>query len=130
MAKPDRSRRRFLGTLVSLLAGSFFLGKFLTPKVRQKKTLLSVAKAELPQDGALVYREARVAVLRQGDEVYALNLICTHLGCTVTVTPTGLICPCHGSTFDRAGNVLQGPADRPLERYRVESSGDHYQVLV
>ena len=106
------------------------LGKFLTPKVRQKKTLLSVAKAELPPDGALVYREARVALMRQGESVYALNLVCTHLGCTVNVTSTGLICPCHGSSFDREGKVLHGPADRPLERYQVEVVGDCYQVLV
>ena len=130
MAKPDQSRRNFLGTVISLLAGGLLLGKFLTPKVRQKKTLLSVAKAELPPDGALVYREARVALMRQGESVYALNLVCTHLGCTVNVTSTGLICPCHGSSFDREGKVLQGPADRPLERYQVEASGDFYRVLV
>ena len=106
------------------------LGKFLTPRVRQKRTLLTVAKSELPLDGALIYREARVALLRQGEQVYALNLVCTHLGCTVNVTPTELICPCHGSSFDREGKVLKGPADRALERYQVEASGESYRVLV
>ena len=130
MADTHQSRRNFIGTLISLLAGGWFLGKFLTPKVRRKKTLLTVAKSELPLEGALVYREARVAVLRQGESVYALNLVCTHLGCTVNVTPTGLICPCHGSTFDREGRVLEGPADRPLERYLVEADGESYRVLV
>jgi len=130
MAKLDQSRRKFLGTLIPLLGGIFLLGKFLTPTLRQQKTLLSVAKAELPLDGALVYREERVALMRDGDAVYALDLVCTHLGCTVQVTPTGLICPCHGSSFDRLGRVLEGPADRPLQRYRVLESGDFYQVVV
>ena len=130
MAKFDQSRRKFLGTLIPLLGGIILLGKFLTPTLRQQKTLLSVAKAELPPDGALVYREARVALMRDGDAVYALDLVCTHLGCTVQVTPTGLICPCHGSSFDRLGRVLEGPADRPLSRYRVLESGDFYQVVV
>ena len=130
MAKLDQSRRKFLGTLIPLLGGLFLLGKFLTPTLREQKTLLSVAKTELPLDGALVYREARVALMRDGDEVYALDLVCTHLGCTVQVTPTGLICPCHGSSFDRLGRVLEGPADRPLSRYRVLESGDFYQVVV
>lgn len=130
MEKLSQSRRGFLGTLISLVAGFWLLGKFLTPKVRRKKTLLTVAKADLPPDGALVYRESRVAVLRRGESVYALNLVCTHLGCTVNVTPTGLVCPCHGSSFDRDGNVLEGPADRPLERYQVELEGEQYRVLV
>jgi cytochrome b6-f complex iron-sulfur subunit len=112
------------------LAGVFCLGKFLTPRVPRKKTLLSVARAELPDQGALVYHEARVALMREGDAVYALNLICTHLGCTVQVTPRELICPCHGSTFDRQGRVLKGPADRQLERYRVETRGEFFEVVV
>ncbi|BCO11641.1 Ubiquinol-cytochrome C reductase iron-sulfur subunit [Citrifermentans bremense] len=130
MAQTDRSRRSFLAALISLLAGGWLVGRFLTPKLRPKNTLLTVAKAELPPDGALVYREARVALMRRGDSVYALDLVCTHLGCTVNVTPTGLVCPCHGSRFDREGKVLEGPADRPLKRYAVEADGDRYRVLV
>lgn len=87
-------------------------------------------QAELPPDGALVYREARVALVRRGEKVYALSLVCTHLGCTVGVTPDGLVCPCHGSRFDREGKVLEGPADKPLERYRVEADGEQYRVFV
>lgn len=130
MAELSQSRRSFLGTLIALAAGGLFLAKFLTPKVRRRKTLLTVAKGDLPRDGALVYREARIAVLSEGERVYALNLVCTHLGCTVNVTPTGLVCPCHGSEFDREGRVLKGPADRALERYEVAAVGDSYHVQV
>ena len=112
------------------LAGLVPLGKFLSPAVRQKKPLLTVARAELPLQGALVYREARVALIREGEAVYALSLVCTHLGCTVNVTPTELICPCHGSSFDRQGRVLKGPADRQLVRYRVEERGEFFVVVV
>jgi cytochrome b6-f complex iron-sulfur subunit len=130
MAKSDQSRRKFLGTLILALAGVWSLGKYLSPRVRQRQTLLSVAKAELPAQGSLVYREARVALMREGEAVYALSLVCTHLGCTVTVTPTGLVCPCHGSSFDLQGHVLKGPADRQLPRYRVEERGDFFEVVV
>lgn len=130
MAKPDQSRRKFIGTLILSLAGLFSLGKFLSPRVPQQKILLSVAKAELPLDGALVYQEARVALMREGDAVYALSLVCTHLGCTVNVTPTELICPCHGSSFDRRGVVLKGPADRQLPRYQVVERGELFEVVV
>lgn len=130
MAKPDQSRRKFIGTLILSLAGIFSLGKFLSPRVLQKKALLRVAQADLPLHGALVYKEARVAVMREGDVVYALSLVCTHLGCTVNVTSTELVCPCHGSSFDRQGTVLKGPADRQLLRYRVEERGDYFEVVV
>ncbi len=130
MAKPAQSRRKFIGALVALLAGVFALGKFLRPQVRQKKTLLTLAKADVPVHGALVYKEARVAVIREAGEIYALSLVCTHLGCTATVTPRELVCPCHGSIFDRRGKVIKGPADRPLARYAVEERGEKIAVLI
>ena len=58
--------------------------------------------------------------------VVAYSKICTHAGCAVTLyrKPTfppvepgpALVCPCHYSTFDptRGGNVIFGPAGRPL----------------
>jgi len=113
-----------------LLAGVFSLGRFLRPAVRQKKTLLTVARAAIPNNGALVYREARVALIREAEGIYALDLVCTHLGCTVSVTSRELVCPCHGSVFDRRGNVQKGPADRPLPKYAVKDTGDHLLVLM
>jgi Rieske Fe-S protein len=47
----------------------------------------------------------------------ALSPICTHLGCTVEIQGSRIVCPCHGSTYDREGRVLQGPAERALTRY-------------
>lgn len=91
--------------------------------------MLTVLEREVPPEGALVYREARVAVARDEGEIYALSLVCTHLGCTVTVTPNDLVCPCHGSAYDRQGRVLKGPANRPLPRYRVERQGENLVIF-
>lgn len=130
MEKPDRSRRTFIGAVISAATGIFLLGKFLSPAVRRRKVLLTVEKAAIPAHGALVYRESRVAVVREAGKIYALGLVCTHLGCTVTVTPRELVCPCHGSVFDRMGNVVKGPADRPLVQYPVEDRGERVAVVV
>lgn len=54
----------------------------------------------------------------------ALSPICTHLGCTVEIQGSRIVCPCHGSTYDREGRVLQGPAERALARYPVTVSDD------
>ena len=54
----------------------------------------------------------------------AVSPICTHRGCTVDVQGERLVCPCHGSTYDREGKVLKGPAQRALARYEVTRTGD------
>jgi Rieske Fe-S protein len=58
----------------------------------------------------------------------ALLLQCTHRSCALEVAPGRLICPCHGSEFSLAGHVLEGPADRPLERYPVTVGPDELVI--
>jgi cytochrome b6-f complex iron-sulfur subunit len=57
---------------------------------------------------------------RQGGFL-ALSLICPHLGCSVLWDDTKkqFDCPCHSSTFDRFGVVLNSPAPRPLDYFPV-----------
>lgn len=59
----------------------------------------------------------------------ALSPICTHLGCTVEMGGERLVCPCHGSTYDRAGAVLQGPAERPLRRFPSRTTADGLLII-
>jgi cytochrome b6-f complex iron-sulfur subunit len=63
-------------------------------------------------------------------EVIALSAICTHLRCTLNWDETNgrIVCPCHAGTFDRSGNVISGPAKRPLPQYRVEVRDDEIRV--
>ena len=51
----------------------------------------------------------------------ALSRKCTHLGCTVPWVEKEMkfACPCHASTFDIAGNVINSPAPRPLDIYPI-----------
>lgn len=128
MEKPRQTRRRFLGALILALA-AVPLWRYLTPRTTAVKPVLRIVRDTIPVDGALIFRESRVAVMRISDEIYALNLTCTHLGCTVSVTPTGMVCPCHGSTFNRAGEVLSGPASRRLDRLMVKVEGEEVVVF-
>jgi Rieske Fe-S protein len=128
-----RTGRRKLLRLIAVwgaaLAALPLLWRYLRPKARQGDPVLRVDKAELPGNGALVFARRRIAVIRSGGEVYALSLACTHLGCTVNVTATEMACPCHGSRFDHGGEVLQGPARRPLQRFRVRRENGKFVVL-
>lgn len=113
-----------------LLGSGGLLYRYLTPRaLRPRRLLLRAALTDVPPNGALVFREERLALLRDAGGVYALSLVCTHLGCTVTVAAQELACPCHGSRFDRQGKVLNGPADRPLQRLQVAEQDGMIEVL-
>lgn len=66
----------------------------------------------------------QVYVLATDEGYMALSPICTHLGCTVEIQGGRLECPCHGSTYDRGGQVLRGPAERPLRSFPVRTTPD------
>ena len=117
------SRRSALRAIVAFVAGGAGLWRFLTPRSPPggdgAGRTISLALEDIPLGGALVLPHAGVAVVREGSDLLALDLACTHLGCTVTATPGGFACPCHGSRFGTAGEVLSGPAPRPLRRIRL-----------
>ena len=124
MAEPGRSRRSAIQTLIVSLLGAAGLWRFLTPRVGaggSSRGAVSVPEADVPIEGALVLPQHRLAVVRDGGgEFLALDITCTHLGCTVTATAQGFACPCHGSRFDTYGQVLRGPAPRALRRLALD----------
>lgn len=61
-------------------------------------------------------------------QIVALLASCTHNGCQPAPHADRLVCPCHGSEFSLEGDVLQGPADRPLTRYEVTEADGHVTV--
>ena len=62
-----------------------------------------------------VYRDEEGAV-------HALSARCTHLGCIVHFNDVERAweCPCHGSRFGLDGAVIQGPANKPLQRKDID----------
>jgi menaquinol-cytochrome c reductase iron-sulfur subunit len=55
-------------------------------------------------------------------QVEAFNVICPHLGCSVSFNaPRDIFqCPCHTSAFDVEGQVLSGPSPRGLDTLECE----------
>jgi len=48
----------------------------------------------------------------------AIDGVCTHEGCTITSADgSTYVCPCHGSRYNRSGQVLAGPAKSSLRQY-------------
>ena len=72
-----------------------------------------------------------VWIVRDEEKIIALSTVCTHLGCTLNWLETDkkFKCLCHGSGFRASGVNFEGPAPRPLERYRIVLANDG-QMLV
>jgi menaquinol-cytochrome c reductase iron-sulfur subunit len=65
-------------------------------------------------------RERAVYASRTGEgEAVVFSRNCTDLGCPLTFDPGSqcFFCPCHGGIFDRDGERMAGPPNRPMYRY-------------
>ncbi|MDH3299603.1 MAG: ubiquinol-cytochrome c reductase iron-sulfur subunit [Acidimicrobiia bacterium] len=76
--------------------------------------------------GAVEVLAARAFLVRIDGEIVALSETCTHLGCRVPFCESSnrFECPCHGSVFNRAGELISGPSPRGLDRHPVEVGED------
>jgi len=86
--------------------------------------VLTASASSVPPGEARVVRDGlgKTGVFRAEDgTLHAVSLRCTHLGCLLRFNDAerSWDCPCHGSRFDTDGNVLEGPATKPLERKDV-----------
>lgn len=104
--------------------------RFLFPRVLFEP--VKTFKAGYPEE----YPKGTISTKYQGDQkvwiahldegIVAISTICTHLGCTPRwlAAEDKFKCPCHGSGFTREGINFEGPAPRPLERYRIQKAED------
>ena len=121
-----------LSSLVGLL---FYCLRFLFPNVTFEPPLqFKAGPAESYAIGRVDERFKElygVWMVRNEKGLYALSTVCTHLGCTPNwlENEKKFKCPCHGSGFRQTGVNFEGPAPRPLERYRIGLAADG-QVLV
>ncbi|MDR3622439.1 MAG: ubiquinol-cytochrome c reductase iron-sulfur subunit, partial [Paludisphaera borealis] len=129
-------------TAFTLGASAFtvMMGRFMFPNVLAEPP--STVKVGLPTNfdpedvnerfksewGFWIVRSTKV---NGQDIIYAIQSVCTHLGCPPNwlASEQKFKCPCHGSGFYITGVNFEGPAPRPLERFKVTLADDG-QILV
>ncbi|ANU24354.1 FAD-dependent oxidoreductase [Planococcus donghaensis] len=98
------------------VAKSLVTGKLKRPS----KTVEDLAKDE----GSLVKVGKKKAGGYRDEygQVHLVDTACTHMGCDVKWNDAerSWDCPCHGSRFSYTGDVLNGPAVKPLKKIETE----------
>ncbi len=123
------------GTLMLLLAqfSAGFVGFFWPKKVGAFGGEISAgAVSDLKLGDVRVFQEGKFYLSRVPEGVLALWWKCPHLGCTVPWRPEfdfegvrgWFRCPCHGSTYTKAGIRVFGPAPRPMDTFDLAVNGD------
>ncbi len=76
---------------------------------------------DYPVGTRVVFDKESVVFCSDHDGFYAISMVCTHLGCIVTLNKDEerFDCPCHGSKFDMAGRVQKAPAPKALPWFQV-----------
>jgi cytochrome b6-f complex iron-sulfur subunit len=130
----ELNRRKFFirlgaGSLAVAGAGaSAFAVQYLSPNVLYEASpVVSVGRPEhYPLDSVTLDPRFGIFIVRSTEGFYALSAVCSHLGClTVWKQESGTIaCPCHGSTFQRDGSMITGPAPKPLLWLRMWMTDD------
>jgi cytochrome b6-f complex iron-sulfur subunit len=132
------TRRKVLQGIFGLL-GAIGLGNILYGLSRfygpgaGGQAAVEMALNEIPEGSTVSFQYGGTpGILFRADDgsFKAFSLICTHLACTVSWNPEKreFYCPCHEGFFDAEGKVLSGPPPAPLERLKVEVSGEKVVV--
>ena len=92
-------------------------GRFTGPGVQ-----VTVAGSALANVGGAVLVESIAGVFlvaRTSESAFsAVDAVCSHQSCTITGTNGDIYeCPCHGSRYNRSGQVVRGPAMASLRRF-------------
>ena len=109
--------------------GASFLKENINVAKQYIKDYVTPGQAENLQDlqqgeGKLVKFKGKnlAAYVDENNQFTALSPVCTHLGCIVhwNRLDKSWDCPCHGSRFQPAGEVIEGPAFSPLARKAIK----------
>jgi Rieske Fe-S protein len=81
--------------------------------------------AALNQEKAFKFFESSVGafylIYLNKNQFAAIDSYCTHAGCQVDYTDSAaFVCPCHGSRFNKQGDVVSGPATTNLLKYQTK----------
>ncbi len=130
---PASNRRKFLKKIwgvLGIIAGVELItisAGFFSPSKRNVsnglQNIIAAGKVgDFKLNSVFPFRSGKFYLVRLSDGGFlAVSLKCSHLGCSVlwNEDKKEFICPCHASSFDLVGRVINPPAPRPLDTFPV-----------
>lgn len=129
----DPTRRKFVRQAATLSAGVVAFGSTVSCGLFDDKEIRVGTLAELKEQGSITMRFNRKKILTrwENESAETFSLVCSHKKCTVAYEADvdQFICPCHDGTYDHAGQVVSGPPEEPLTKFKTEIRGDEVWVV-
>lgn len=133
MSKNELNRRDFLKKSAKTIAvGAFAISSFDVLKLMASSEIYENHEGTVEKiinvgdypalanvGGYAMITEKVIVIRKSSSKFIAINIVCTHKKCDVDYDGKGFECPCHGSTFNGNGKVLEGPATKNLKSYKV-----------
>lgn len=110
------SRKNIIGSAKNFMTGNLSVAKNLIDG--KLSTLPEHIELNKGEGKVLELEGKRAGAYKDEDGVlYLVNTTCTHMGCELNWNPAekSWDCPCHGSRFSYKGEIIEGPAVRPLK---------------
>jgi Rieske Fe-S protein len=119
----------------SLLEGCAGISEFVGLTVNNNTIavpLASIAKGEKNKinTGTTSWHNDILLVVADPTDYRALEMRCTHADNILSASNNGLYCTFHGSAFNLKGDVVNGPANRPLKKFRTSQENDHITIFL
>ncbi|GEM_PF-498491 len=114
----DRSTRREFIKLIGYSVAGAFLALWYLLTMRQINLTggSGFQKVNLSEKPDGTYFFSSFIIIKKGASITVLTNRCTHAGCKINREHNGqLVCGCHGSVYSSSGEVLKGPARKPLQ---------------
>lgn len=141
--KEGTTRRDFITSLSMMLGGGVCTSCKNSPKSQDVPDNFPLAHISKLEKGLNFFSSLRVSLfvdhISNQISIRALRMVCTHQECAIR--PPGIdpqmglsrelimTCPCHGAQFDYRGEVLRGPATKPLEWLKISASDEDMILL-
>lgn len=124
------SRKKFFKIFAYLLLIPFgYLMNLMVKDHRKFQSANREFRISDPPPGLSISGPVIISRLDNGINIFSSR--CTHLGCQINkIDNDEIICPCHGSRYDKNGNPTNGPSIKALKKLNFTTDETTQEIVI